>query len=91
MRKKREIEATEIPLEAEIKAYAKEKWPDDYEMQVWEQKKQLEALNQITDLPSTPDYNESILFRAMDKWGVQWDMVLWEYNKQLESYKEMQW
>jgi hypothetical protein len=75
--------------EAEIKAYAKKKWPDDYEMQAYEFKEQMNALNQIQNLPSTADYNESILSKAMAKWGEDYQMVIYEYNKQLEAYKKM--
>jgi hypothetical protein len=84
------IEKEERDFEAEIKAYAKRKWPDEYEMQLYEYNKQMEALRQIQNLPSTPDYNESILLKAMSKWGEEYDMVMYEYNKQLEAYKEMQ-
>jgi len=76
--------------EAEIKAYARKKWPDDYEMQLYEFNIQMEALKQIWNLPSTTDYNESILSKAMTNWGEQYDMVIYEYNLQLEAYKEMQ-
>ena len=77
-------------LEAQIKAYAKRKWPDDYEMQLYEYDKQLEAFQEFRNLPSTPDYNQDILVQAMVKWEYQWDMVIYEYDKQLEAYKKMQ-
>ena len=76
-------------FESEIKAYARRKWPDDYKMQVWEYNKQMGALNQIRDLPSTMDYNRIILERAKIKWGEDYRMVIWEYDKQLEAYKKM--
>jgi len=76
--------------EAEIEAYGKKKWPDDYEMQVYEFNVQMEALKQIWNLPSTIDYNEGILSKAMASWGEQYDMVIYEYNLQLKAYKEMQ-
>jgi|GEM_PF-1152746 len=76
--------------EAEIKAYARKKWPDNYEMQLYEFNIQMEALKQIWNLPSTADYNEGILSKAMASWGEQYDMVIYEYNLQLEAYKEMQ-
>jgi len=76
--------------EAGIKAYARKKWPDDYEMQLYEFNIQMEALKQIWNLPSTIDYNKSILSKAMANWGEQYDMVIYEYNLQLEAYKEMQ-
>ncbi len=75
--------------EAEIKAYAKKKWPDDYEMQVYEYDNQMKALNQIMRLSSNADYNKSILLKAMAKWGENYEMVIYEYNNQLESYKKM--
>jgi len=50
----------------------------------------MEALKQIWNLPSTADYNEGILSKAMASWGEQYDMVIYEYNLQLEAYKEMQ-
>lgn len=68
-------------FEAEIKAYAKKKWPDDYNMQAYEFEKQMNALGQIGNLSSTADYNESILLKAMAKWGENYDMVIYEYNK----------
>ena len=90
VRKKREVIKQEWRnYEAEVKAYAKKKWPDEYDMQVYEYNKQMKALDQIWNLPSTADYNESILLKAMAKWGEEYDMVIYEYNKQLEAYKKM--
>ena len=75
--------------EAEIKAYAKKKWPGDYEMQLYEFKNQMNALRKIGNLPSTIDYNESILLKAMVKWEEDYEMVIYEYNNQLEAYKKI--
>lgn len=79
----------ERDFKAEIKEYAKKKWPDDYEMQLYEYNNQMEAFKQITNLPSTPDYNEDILLKAVAKWGEDYTMVIYEYNNQLEAYKKM--
>jgi len=89
-KKKREvIKQEKRDYEAEIKVYVRKKWPDDYEMQVYEYNNQMKALNQIRNLPSTTDYNESILLKAMTKWGKDYEMVIYEYNNQLEAYKKM--
>jgi len=77
-------------LEAQMRAYAKEKWPDNYKMQLYEYNKQMEAFQQFKNLPSTPDYNQDILVQAMLKWKDQWNMVIFEYDKQLKAYKETQ-
>jgi len=87
--KKKVIQQEKRDYEVEIKAYARKKWPDDYEMQVYEYNNQMKALNQIRNLPSTTDYNESILLKAMTKWGEDYEMVIYEYNNQLEAYKKM--
>lgn len=79
----------ETDYEAEIKAYARKKWPDDYEMQAYEFENQMNALGQIRNLPSTADYNQSILLKAMAQWGEDYEMVIYEYNNQLEAYKKM--
>lgn len=83
------VQQKQRDIEAEIKAYAKKKWPDDYEMQVYEFNNQMEAYEQIRNLFSAPDYNESILFKALAKWGQDYEMVIYEYDNQLEAYKKM--
>ena len=84
------VEPEKRDYEAEIKEYARKRWPNDSRMEGYEYNHQMEALFQIWNLPSTVDYSQNILEDAMAKWGEDYTLVMYEYENQLDAYKKMQ-
>ena len=73
---------------ARIKEKAASDWPDDYDMQLFEVQKQLDAMNTLGELIDQLSDDEEmmrIFLKARDDWPDDFDMQVFEINKQLEA------
>ena len=68
-----------------FKAYALNKWGEEYDMVRYEIDKQIEAYDWVVQQTRYPD----IMQRAKQKWGNEYDMVQYEYQKQVEAYESL--
>jgi len=84
----------------DIECACKEKWVNDYEMQVYCSKNQVKAARESMDMYNSfkeGSEERQILLRAMSKWKIKsekcntfdWQMVLYTAKNQLKAYNLM--
>jgi hypothetical protein len=77
-----------------IRAKAQREWPDDYDMQVYEIKKQVAAckwIYQTQYIIGVPlETFRAIKSKAADEWPDDYDMQKYEIEKQVKAYKQLQ-
>lgn len=79
-------------IKQEIRQESIKKWPDDYEMQAYEIKKQSEAYKELyawAQNNSENDLAESIFRKAQKDWPGDYEMQWYKVQKQVESLKEV--
>ena len=100
-----EIKMPKVPesIEAEIKKAAREKWPENYEMQLFHYENNIRAWQTIQLLKTnlikkSEDETEkainkdmaTIFQKAEEKWPGNYEMQLFQIKNQIEAYMKMQ-
>lgn len=73
-----------------VRQNAKEKWPENYDMQLHEIDKQMIAYRELVKL--NKDYKtitKKLLALATEKWGDNYDMALYEVGKQARALQNL--
>ena len=78
---------------AKIKANAAEEWPNDYTMQKFVIKRELEALKKLgtylNKYENGPIEINKIMLRAFGKWPNDYTMILFTFERELKAYREL--
>lgn len=84
-----------LDVEAEIKAEALTRWPNNYDMQLFTIQQQTKALGTFNlwrsqGIPGVPrDVSARILRIAWDKWGTNFDMLIFSAEKEAKAWREL--
>ena len=82
-----------LAINSRIKSKAISEWPDKYDMQVYEIKKQVEAYNTLQGMTSASGVPQSafdrIKSKAISEWPDKYDMQVYELKKQVEAYRSL--
>ena len=76
-----------------IRANAEKRWPDDYDMQIYEINKQVEAYNWLNSHDGSVGVPSDVFLRikssAENRWQNDYDMQRYEIQKQVDAYSQL--